>query len=85
MNIEHRIKNEEVKHALNNLIIWILFLYSLFIIIYSILKKCHYYFPIKIYNRLIIIYSVRKSDNIVSYFQLSGLKYLYQNQTDKKF
>ncbi len=39
MNIEHRIKNEELKHALNNLIIWILFLYSLFIIIYSILKS----------------------------------------------
>ena len=39
MNIEHRIKNEEVKQAINNLIIWLLFRYSIFGIHYSILEK----------------------------------------------
>ncbi len=51
-NNKHRIKNEEVKQALNNFIIWILFRYllfvirySLFVIRYSILKKYQYYLP----------------------------------------
>ncbi len=57
---------------MNVFIIRILFYYSVFSIRYSILKKCYFYFPLKTYNILIIINSVRKS--VIKFYKFSQRK-----------